>query len=251
VAGDAGHGIIAGIFEGKGLTGIEPVIQICVSLKASGPLNRKCTPVCKPGYECTERFGQSGMEVGNQSAALEIEILDVPSPGVMNRIVDFIQQNPLQCTAQRPCPSPPQGPDPSTGAPGQPLFVSFTAEQTDIGADTISTVADMDRLLTSLAGKPVTAGTPPTCPSTLRCADESRSPLFSANGVGTCLNNQPCLDAGHEYYLEKYAGGMVTLGNPWGGSNKDVTLAIKDFMTGFITISVNYLNPEQCSCIKN
>jgi hypothetical protein len=253
LAADPGHGIIAGIFEGKGLRGIEPRIQVCVTLKTSPPLPpRKCTPVCQPGYECKEQFGQSGVDLGNRGAPLVIEVLDIPNPGVQNRIVEFVQPNPGQCTDTRPCPSPSQASG-NPDAPAQPVFISFTTNRESIAVSTISTLADMNSLLTSLAGKPVTAGTPPACPSTQRCVNESIGPknsLFSVGGIGTCAIGQPCLDTGHEYYLKQYAGGMVTLGNPWGGDYMDVTLPLKYFMESFITISANYASPVGCKCSK-
>jgi hypothetical protein len=171
-------------------------------------------------------------------------------------IVHFVQPNPLRCTAKNPCPSPSQVSG-TQDAPDQPIFVSFTTEQAGIGAKTISTLADMDRVLASLAGRPVTVGTLAPCAATVRCVDETASAIFSPGGQGFCLNNQPCLDTGHEYYLENYqreggslARGIVTVGNPW-GAGRDVKLTLENLMRGFLVISANDVSPDRataCPC---
>ena len=256
VADKRGHGVLAGIFGGKGLTGIEPDLQVCASTVVAAGSTRKCTPICMPGYQCSQKFGQAGFDVGNAPA--EIEILDVPGPGQVNIIVKWVQQNPAQCTDQKPCPSPSRASG-NQNAPDQPVFVSFTSDQAGYGVDTISTLAAMDEVLTSLAGRPVTSGTLPPCGATVRCVDSSASAIFSPGGVGYCLGKQPCLDTGHEYYLESYqrdpsnlAQGTVKLGNPW-GADQVVRLTLENYMHGFITISTNYVRREQvanCQCFR-
>jgi hypothetical protein len=259
LADRSGHGVISGIFEGKGLTGIEPRIQVCVSpIARQGSRSENCTPVCKPGYECTARF-RSDVQLYDDTGSLMVEVLDVPDPSTKNQVVIF-QKDPGKCTAQAPCLEQPLDPHLLADANVPPVSISFETSTNSQPADphTLATLDSLASKLAELAGRPVLAGSIPDCPESIRCVDSRKPGRFDQR-----LDVNHRLVEGHEYYVKKYIPNSdpkqatVVLGNPWGVDPSgvpliDVRLSLPDFQYNFISLSTSYVTPVQapadCQC---
>jgi hypothetical protein len=260
LADRSGHGVIAGIFEGKGLTGIEPRIQVCVSpIAKQGSRAERCTPVCKPGYECTTRF-QSDVPLYDDTGSLMVEVLDVPDEGTKNQVVIF-KKDPGKCTAKAPCQEQPLDPHLLADANVPPVSISFETSTNSQSTDphALATLDALASKLAELAGRPLLAGSIPDCPESVRCADENKPGPFDRN-----LPLSQRLIGGHEYYVKKYMPSSdpkqatVVLGNPWGVDVntgvplRDVKLSLPNFQSNFITLSTSYVIPvpasATCSC---
>ena len=263
VADRGGHCIICGLFNGKGLTAIEPNVQVCVSLvTAQRPIPRKCTPVCRPGYSCAGQFGQSGFDTGNANAEVMIEVLDIDRPGHENQISLFTKKNPLKCTKQNPCDDQSDGAGaPAAGDPAAQMSISFEGSQQNVANNTVATLDDLDALLTRLKGKAVLAGTISECPSSFRCVNPTDKRVLdheaASFGQKCAGSGTTCLSPAHEYYVKAYSRGTgslsqarILLGNPW-GPGQDVVLTLPIFQYAFASIASNDVAPvtaSNCPC---
>jgi Calpain family cysteine protease len=253
-----GHSILGGLLTGKGLTAVEPDIQVCVSAQSQ----KSCTAVCKPGHECTARFPNTG-KIDYMSGTLTVEVLDVPSTSERNRVAVF-QKAPNKCMAGSPCQVQPLK-SASVVTPG-PLTISFQSEApahikmgnidgTESVVDTLPTLDAIARKLNDLTDsqgiplQPVTLGTINKCPFFgNRCVGDT-STIFN---VGSTIGG---LVPGHEYYLKQFirdsnpTKATVIVGNPWGIDVPPISLPVLQYP--FFSLTTNYAKPAKaptCSC---